>query len=56
LNDFDGDWWQKCWFCGVFFLLNFDFNKALQDFPYLVGGFKHEFYFPFHIWECHHPN
>ena len=20
-------------------------------YPYLVGGFKHEFYFPFHIWD-----
>jgi hypothetical protein len=26
-------------------------QKNLEALTYLVGGFKHSFYFPFHVWD-----
>jgi hypothetical protein len=31
-------------------------QKSGSDYSWLVGGFKHEFYVPFHLWVFHHPN
>ena len=34
----------------------FEDAEWLKRIEILLGGFKHLDYFPFHIWECHHPN